>query len=107
MTAIRIAAPKTAKAGEVIELKALIRHPMESGFRRGSRGEPIPRDIIVEFECLYNGERVMRAAFFPAVAANPFLSFHTVATETGILEFRWTDQHGAVFSDAVELTVEG
>ncbi len=107
MIAIRIAAPKTAKKGEVIELKALIRHPMESGFRRGSRGEPIPRDIIVDFECLYNGERVMHAEFFPAVAANPFLSFHTVATESGTLEFRWTDQHGAIFADSVELTVEG
>ena len=106
MTAIRIAAPKTAKAGEVIELKALIRHPMESGFRRGARGEAIARDIIVAFDCLYNGERVFHADFFPAIAANPFLSFHTVATESGILEFRWTDQHGAVFADSVELTVE-
>lgn len=107
MTAIRIAAPKTAKRGEVIELKALIRHPMESGFRRGARGEPIPRNIIVEFECLYNGERVFRAELFPAIAANPFLSFHTLATESGTLEFRWIDQHGTVSSDTVELTVGG
>ncbi|MCG8442244.1 MAG: thiosulfate oxidation carrier complex protein SoxZ [Caulobacterales bacterium] len=106
MSGIRIAAPKTAKRGEVIELKALIRHAMESGFRRGSRGEEIPRDIITEFECLYNGERVFRADFFPAVAANPFLTFHTVAVESGTLEFRWTDQHGETWSDSVELAVD-
>lgn len=106
MAAIRISAPETAKQGEVIELKALIRHPMESGFRRGSRGEAIPRDIITEFQCLYDGEPVFKADFFPAISANPFLTFHTVATETGTLEFRWTDQHGAVFSETVALTVE-
>ncbi|MFN3233593.1 MAG: thiosulfate oxidation carrier complex protein SoxZ [Alphaproteobacteria bacterium] len=106
MASIRISAPKTARPGEVIELKALIRHPMESGFRRGSRGEIIPRDIIVKFECLYNGEPVFTADFFPAVSANPFLSFHTRATESGTLTFRWTDQHGEVFADSVELTVE-
>lgn len=106
MTTIRIAAPKTAKRGEIIELKALIRHPMESGFRRGASGEIIARDIIVAFECLYNGERVFGAKFFSAVSANPFLTFHTVAIESGTLEFRWTDQHGAVFSDVAALTVE-
>jgi len=106
MNTIRIAAPRTAKRGEIIELKALIRHPMESGFRRGASGEVIARDIIVAFECLYNGERVFGATFFPAVSANPFLTFHTTATESGRLEFRWTDQHGAVFAEAVDLTVE-
>lgn len=106
MNTIRIAVPKTAKRGEIIELKALIRHPMESGFRRGASGEVIARDIIVAFDCFYNGERVFGARFFPAVSANPFLTFHTVATESGRLEFRWTDQHGAVFSDGAELTVE-
>ena len=106
MNTIRIAAPKTAKRGEIIELRAMIRHPMESGFRRGASGEVIPRDIIVAFECLYGGEPVFRARFFPAVSANPFLTFHTVATESGRLEFRWTDQHGAVFSDFADLTVD-
>ena len=105
MTAIRISAPSTAAQGEVIELKALIQHPMESGFRRGSRGEAIPRDIIVLFECVYNGEVVFRAEFGPGVSANPFLTFHTAATETGTLEFRWTDQHGTISSETAEIVV--
>ena len=105
MAGIRIAAPRTAKAGEVIELKALIQHPMESGFRRGSRGEPIARDIITEFECRYGGVVVFRADFFPGVAANPFLTFHTLATESGPIEFRWTDQHGESWAETVDLTV--
>ncbi|MDX1580831.1 MAG: thiosulfate oxidation carrier complex protein SoxZ [Alphaproteobacteria bacterium] len=106
MAAIRISAPESAKKGKIIEIKALIRHKMESGFRRGPRGEAIPRDILTNFTCAYNGETVFEAEFFPAVSANPFLAFHTVATESGTLDFQWTDQHGEVFSESVELTVE-
>ena len=105
MTGIRLAVPETAQKGEVIELKALIQHPMESGFRRGSRGEVITRNIITRFECTYNQELVFSADFTPAIAANPILTFYTVATETGELEFRWTDQNGDSWSDRKSITV--
>ncbi len=105
MAAIRLSVPATAARGEVVEVKALIQHEMESGFRRGSRGEVIPRDIITDFECLYNGEQVFRATLFPGVSANPFLTFHTVAVRSGTLEFRWTDQNGETWSDTAEITV--
>jgi len=106
MSAIRISAPDTAKAGDIIELKALIQHDMESGFRRGSRGEVIPRNIITLFECLYDDEVVFQADFLPAIAANPFLTFHTRATASGTLTFRWTDQNGETWSETADLTVE-
>ncbi len=105
MAGVRISLPDTAQAGEVIEIRVLIQHPMESGFRRGARGEVIPRDIITTFECLYAGETVFSADFFPAVAANPFLTFHTRAVETGEMLFRWTDQKGAVWRETAAITV--
>ncbi len=105
MASIRIAAPKTATKGEIVELKALIQHDMESGFRRDARGKAIPRDILTRFVCTYNEETVFEADFFPAVAANPFLTFHTRATETGDLVFTWTDQSGESYSDSVLITV--
>ena len=80
MATIRIAAPATARRGEVIELKAMIRHPMETGYRRDINGEQIPEDILDRFECRYNGEVVFAADFFRAVAADPFLAFYTTAT---------------------------
>eukprot|EP00439_Symbiodinium_sp_Y106_P089636 s1_g2172.t1 len=103
MASIRISVPKTAQAGEILELKALIQHPMESGFRRGSRGEVIERDIITRFECRYDGELVFEAEFFPAVAANPLLTFHTRAIKSGTLEFRWTDQDGTSWSETADI----
>ena len=73
-----------------MEIKALILHPMETGFRPGPNGRIIPRNIIEDFVCTYNGVEVCRMKLSSAVAANPFISFFTTATETGVLFFRWT-----------------
>ncbi|KCZ94119.1 thiosulfate oxidation carrier complex protein SoxZ [Hyphomonas johnsonii] len=105
MASIRLSVPATAKRGDVIELKALIQHPMESGYRRGSRGEAIPRNIITRFECRYDGETVFAADFHPGIAADPFLTFHTRATRSGPVLFRWTDQHGESWQETAMLTV--
>ncbi len=98
--------PPTAKRGDVIEIKTLISHPMETGYRVGVTGAPIPRDIINQFVCTYNGEEVFRAELFPAVAANPYITFFTVATESGTLAFSWTDQHGATQVQTAAIEVE-
>ena len=98
--------PKTAKRGDVVEIKTLIQHPMETGYRVGTNGTLIPRDIIDRFVCTYNGEEVFKADFAPAIAANPFLSFFTVATETGTLTFRWTGDNGFEATETATITVE-
>lgn len=98
--------PPKAKRGEVIAIKTLISHVMESGFRNTQLGVPIPRDIITTFVCTYNGEEVCRADFFSAITANPFLSFNTVATESGNLVFTWTGDHGFSATETVAITVE-
>ena len=98
--------PKTAKRGDIIEIKTLISHVMETGYRIGVTGKPIPRDIIDDFVCTYNGEQVFRATLYPAIAANPYISFFTVATESGTLTFSWTDQHGATQVESAQIKVE-
>jgi len=98
--------PATAKRGETIEIKAMVAHVMETGYRIGVTGKPIPRDIINQFVCTYNGAVVFSAQFFPAIAANPFLSFFTVATESGTIAFSWTDEHGETRVQTAKITVE-
>jgi len=98
--------PATAKRGEIIEIKTLISHVMETGYRIGVTGAPIPRDIITDFVCTYDGEKVFRARLFPAIAANPYITFFTVATASGTLTFSWTDQHGATQVQTAAITVE-
>ena len=95
-----------AKRGEIIEIKTLIAHAMETGYRMGPTGAAIPRDIINRFVCTYNGEEVFRAEVFPAIAANPFFAFFTIATESGELAFSWTDDHGQTQTELRQITVE-
>jgi sulfur-oxidizing protein SoxZ len=79
---------------------------METGFRRTQLGELVPRDIITRFTCTYNGVEVFSAELHPAVAANPFIAFTTVATESGTLEFRWSGDNGYSATQAASITVE-
>lgn len=97
--------PKTARKGEVIEIRALIAHPMETGFRPGADGKVLPRDIIRRFACRYNGELVFAAEMFSAISANPYIAFHTVATESGTLEFEWTGDNGFAQTERAPITV--
>ena len=98
--------PPKAKRGEVIEIKTLISHTMETGFRPDNTGKAIPRDIITDFVCKYNGQKIFRAELFPAIAANPFLSFFTVAMESGTLSFEWTGDNGFSATESVNISVE-
>jgi sulfur-oxidizing protein SoxZ len=101
-----INAPKNAKAGEVVEIKVLIAHPMETGFRPGPNGQILPRDIITHFSCTYDGEEVFAADLSPAMAANPFLTFTAVATRSGKFVFSWEGDNGFSQTGIVDLTVE-
>ena len=98
--------PRKAKRGDIIEIKTLMSHIMETGYRRTAAGELVPRDIITSFSCRYNGAEIFRADLFPAIAANPFLSFFTVATDSGKLEFEWTGDNGFSASASASITVE-
>lgn len=100
-----INAPKIARRGEVIEIRATIGHPMETGFRAGEDGKVLPRNIIRRFSCQYNGELVFSAELFSAISANPYLSFHTVATDTGTLVLRWDGDNGFSHAETLTLTV--
>src|SRR3954469_9309230 len=98
--------PSKAKKGEVIAIKTLISHEMETGYRHDNMGKPIPRDIISLFVCTYNGQEIFRAELPPAIAANPFIAFHTVATASGTIEFTWTGDNGFSATEQATITVE-
>jgi len=106
MARVLINLPTRARRGEIIEIKTLIAHPMETGYRFDSTGNAIARDIINRFVCTYNGEEVFRAELFPAIAANPFIAFCTIAVGSGELAFSWTDDHGQTQSEIRQITVE-
>ena len=106
MASALISVPALARRGEVIEIKTLVSHAMETGYRRTQLGALIPRDIIRLFLCIYNGTEVFRAELHPAIAANPFIAFSTVATESGTLAFRWTGDNGFSVTESAAIVVE-
>jgi sulfur-oxidizing protein SoxZ len=106
MSRTLINVPAKAKRGEVIEIKTLISHDMESGYRPDSVGKMIPRDIINLFVASYNGVEIFRAELHPAIAANPFLSFTTIATESGRIDFMWTGDNGFSATETAQINVE-
>jgi sulfur-oxidizing protein SoxZ len=101
-----VTVPAQAKRGEIIEIKTLAQHAMETGFRRTQTGELIPRDIIRTFTCTYNGVEVYRVDLHPAIAANPLIAFNTVAAESGTLSFQWVGDNGYTVTEIAPIRVE-
>jgi sulfur-oxidizing protein SoxZ len=97
--------PAAAKRGEIITIRTMVKHNMETGFRRTHLGVPVPRDIIKQFVCTYNGIEICRADLHPSIAANPYLAFSTVATESGSLVFSWSGDNGFTATESAAITV--
>lgn len=105
MTRPRIRLPESAKVGDVIEIKTLISHVMETGQRKEGDGKPIPRFIINAFTATFEGAEVFRAELYPSIAANPFLAFFMRVPGPGELELTWIDDSGAKVSEKAKLNV--
>jgi sulfur-oxidizing protein SoxZ len=100
-----VTVPATARRGEVVEVRTLISHPMETGYRVDSNGRPIERDIIRRMNCRFNGEAVFEAELHPAIAANPLISFYLRVTDSGTLELRWEGDRGFVHTESASILV--
>ncbi|MCB1507145.1 MAG: thiosulfate oxidation carrier complex protein SoxZ [Hyphomicrobiaceae bacterium] len=101
----RIKVPSSAKAGEVIEVKTLITHVMETGFRKGSDGKLVPRNIINTFTATFGGKEVFKADLSSGVSANPYIAFKFKVPAAGDLELTWVDDKGEKVVEKVAIAV--
>lgn len=101
----RVKVPKKASAGDVITIKTLISHKMESGQRKDKEGKIIPRKIINKFEATFNGQPVFSADVHAGVSSNPYLEFTAKVNESGKFGFAWTDDDGSVYTEEKEIVV--
>ncbi|HYF06761.1 MAG TPA: thiosulfate oxidation carrier complex protein SoxZ [Acetobacteraceae bacterium] len=90
----RVRLPAQARAGEVIEIRTLVSHIMETGQRRDAQGQVIPRDIIKRFEAKFEGQTVFAMDLAPAISANPYIAFPFKVERAGTFEFTWTNDAG-------------
>jgi sulfur-oxidizing protein SoxZ len=96
---------KEARKGDIIEVKALVNHMMESGQRKDDQGKTIPRKILNKFTCTVNGKEVFSADFAPAIAENPFIQFRFRAMESGQVVLTWIDDDGSKIVGEDRITV--
>jgi sulfur-oxidizing protein SoxZ len=101
----RVKVPKKASAGEIITIKTLISHEMESGLRKNKEGALIPRKIINKFTAEFNGQLVYSVDIHAAVSANPYLEFTVKVNESGTFKFSWVDDDGTIYTDEQPITV--
>lgn len=105
MARVLLNIPRSARPGEIVTIRTLIQHTMETGYRPGADGEVLPREIIRRFTATYDGAEVFAAELSPAIAANPFLSFSLVATRTAPLVLRWQGDNGFDQAETREIVV--
>lgn len=103
----RVQVPREAKRGEIIEIRIAIQHTMETGFRYDNFGKPIPKNVINQIVCRYEGVEIFRAELGSGVAANPYLQFSTIAQTSGEIVFDWVDDAGVHGSERASITVSG
>ncbi len=101
----RVKVPKSASAGETIIIKTLISHQMESGQRKDSDGNPIPRSIINRFTADFNGQNVIDVTLEPAISTNPYFEFEATVPESGEFQFKWYDDDGSVYEETKAIEV--
>jgi sulfur-oxidizing protein SoxZ len=104
MTKPRVKLPDIIKVDDIIEIKALIAHPMETGQRLDDRGQLVPRHIIKRFTAAFNGQPVFAADLQPGLSANPFIAFTLKVTGRGDLELVWTDDNDVEVTERQTLT---
>ncbi|MCW9033759.1 MAG: thiosulfate oxidation carrier complex protein SoxZ [Rhodospirillales bacterium] len=101
----RIRMPSTAKIGDIIQIKTKIRHPMETGWRKGGDGQTVPRDRITRFTCTFEGKEVVSADYDSGIASDPYLMFHAKVTGTGVYTFKWEADGEKIMTTSVPLTI--
>ena len=103
---LHVKVPSTAAKGEVVRLMTKLNHPMESGWRKSHDGGKVPKALIGQFVCLFNGREVFRADLDSGTASDPYLSFYVRVEESGVFQFVWSDDDGTRFEKDASIAVE-
>lgn len=90
--------------GGLIEVKALMTHPMETGLRKDSAGELVPAHYITEVVVTANDKEVLKTNWGGSVSKNPYLSFNYKGAVGDKLKLTWKDNKDGM--DSAEIAVE-
>ncbi len=94
MALARLLLPERVAVGDVITVRLLIQHPMETGYRQDMDGRVIPRNVIRLLRCELGGVEVFRAEPSSGISANPYFEFFVRVAQAGIWVVSWVDDAG-------------
>lgn len=103
----RLQVPASVRKGEVFEVRVLVQHPMETGFRRDMNGATVAVNVVDKLACRVAGREVFSAELGTGIAANPYLVFTAVAEASGTVEVDWSDDRGEKGTASAVLNVVG
>lgn len=95
MAQARLLLPERVAIGDVISVRLLIQHAMETGYRQDMDGRLIARNVIRLVRCDLGGVEVFRAEPSSGISANPLFEFSLRVTEPGHWLVQWEDDAGS------------
>jgi len=101
--AARILVPPTIRRGDVIDVRALVEHPMATGLFRDAEGHPIPAHFINDVSVMYGDREAAHFVWTSGISRDPFVEFPLRADREALLAFTWKDNKGGVFTQRVEI----
>jgi len=106
MASALINVPSRVRRGEIIEIKTLMSHIMETGYRRTATGESRSARHHHQLCLPLQRRRDFPRRSLSGDRGQPFISFFTVATESGKFEFEWIGDRGFSATASAAITVE-
>jgi len=96
---------RTKLDGDVVQVRVLMSHPMETGLRKDADGQLVAAHFIELVTFTYGNRTVLSAQWGPAVSRNPYLSFKVRGAAKGEkIKISWLDSKGDTRTD--EATIE-
>ena len=94
MSLARVQWPDKMATGDVVKIRVLIQHPMDTGYLQDFSGKLVPRNVIRLLVCTLGGQEVFRVEPSSGISANPFFEFYVRATATAEFKMTWVDDKG-------------
>lgn len=96
---------RAAANGDIVEVKVLMRHDMETGQRKDASGKIMPAHFIQNLTAKCNDKVVLNAQFGPSVSKDPFLAFKFKGGAKGDkVSVTWMDNKGDTRTDEATIS---
>jgi sulfur-oxidizing protein SoxZ len=94
MALARLLVPERVAIGDVITVRLLIQHNMETGYRQDMDGRVITRNVIRLVRCKLGSIEVFVAEPSSGISANPYFEFTVRVAQAGDWLVQWQDDAG-------------